>query len=1264
MDPEEEKKEGEDLIDLEKLTTLLTKLNDLREKSGDLTDEEIEKVAELAEGNETILQHLVDIIKNKKELRELADEILTIALQSTDQTSLDLALYKSVKSELEKQIALTIKSSKLSKQDLSSKQEGLRILTKSAKTASISIAAIDADLAKLGTLDDLLQIDGGNLNKKAQQLAKGLGLDELVDPAAGLSEGMREVVALRQDGLRTLKAEIKETALHRGVLQGTIDEIDNMYTKYAAVANLIPVIGPSLAKTLAKINVVATQAATAAYNTFQQTKSPLQAVQAAANQLVKGLGRTTVIVGGIVIGLLAAYKILRNINSTVKSISIETGLSSEQAYKTYKNALQAQTAFSNQLSTLRDIVSVQQALTNAMGRPINLDPEILGQISDISKTLGYSTQVAGQLQSVFQELGANPAMAGNMQMIVGELAKANELAPGIIAKDLVDNANFVATAFAGYPIDAAKTAIEVRKLGYGLRQASNIMDHLFDVQGSLTAGMEASVALNRFVDLSKARQLALDGDIAGMMKEVANQAGSYSKFTGMTTAQRIILSQALGVEVGELQRSLYIQENLNDLSKEEQALALKHLSTLENVESLSKGQLKAELANIQATERFNVILDKIKNSLLKAILPIAEALLPIFEIIGSLLQLILILLKIMTPILKLIGILIEGIFKPIQWGIGLLDKLLEKVEDFFSGFKIGGDGLREDLVNIIGVISGIGIALWGLNKIGFSGLIGKLGGVFTALSPKKLAKGLGSVIKSMTPGTIAGGMGKVKESVVGKMYKGGQFLPGGQGRAPAGGQRVGGLLNTIKEKGSSIIGTAREKGGNVLKTAKEKVSKITGTSQSIPQQVTDQASKASEPIKPKAGVGARTFLSNLAEGLKQMGNSKVFKGIAATALVGPALVLFLPAIPGLLIMAGVGAAGPLIIAGFKALSTGLGTLGSNLANVAKGSVALAIVGASLIPFTFAMGLLKDIDSKKVLETVLAVGLIGGLATLLGSAASLLLLGSLGIAALGLALIPFSYAVKQMDGSNMFKIAAGLALLGLTAAGLSLLAPAIFAGSLAIMALGTALGVVGILLKPLSKVFEKAGVGMLNFGDGLIKVKENIGAIKSSDFKEIVDGIGQINDALSKLDVSKLELLNNIKSPATPKLINSEEISVTKIGSQIPPPLPILQQYAPTIQPPAPISQQYIAEPQIKQSIAEAPVVKEISTTTTNNNITENETITTSGGATGQQDNAKLIMLMDKLNRTMDMVLRSPATIQFKFDSGVIKEIEGVIRRDL
>lgn len=250
---------------------------------------------------------------------------------------------------------------------------------------------------------------------------------------------------------------------------------------------------------------------------------------------------------------------------------------------------------------------------------------------------------------------------------------------------------------------------------------------------------------------------------------------------------------------------------------------------------------------------------------------------------------------------------------------------------------------------------------------------------------------------------------------------------------------------------------------------------------------------------PKPGVGGG--LKSLAEGLGSMGTTPgVLKGILAVALSGPAFLLFVPALPGLLIMAGIGAmdklivkgftaiadglaafgnAGgifkgiaaialasiplaifgplsvmllplaligalaPLIEGGFKAIANGIGFMGQNLGNIVKGSLAILVVGAAMIPFAIAASYMSDIDWMSVLAGVgimalVMVGLIavGAMAMTVGW---LILAGAGLLAAAGVAMAVAAWGLNSMgeafgklseiDTSNLGSLASVMFLLG-------------------------------------------------------------------------------------------------------------------------------------------------------------------------------------------------------------------------------------------
>jgi hypothetical protein len=274
---------------------------------------------------------------------------------------------------------------------------------------------------------------------------------------------------------------------------------------------------------------------------------------------------------------------------------------------------------------------------------------------------------------------------------------------------------------------------------------------------------------------------------------------------------------------------------------------------------------------------------------------------------------------------------------------------------------------------------------------------------------------------------------------------------------------------------------------------------------------TDLASKAKGP---KAGIGAG--LSSLAKGLGKMGTTPgVFKGLLAVALAGPAFLLFIPALPGLLVMALIGAMSPLIIAGFSGISMGLGLLGKNLANIAKGALALALIGLSFIPLAFALTLFAGLSWETL--GIAAVAIVGAALLLvgLGFVAPFILMGALALAAAGVALLVFgaSMLVVSKGFESITKIdwsalsAMGPALLTIAAAGALGLV-----GTFGLIGMSFALGALATVMVVLAPAMQMAAQSTNSMAEGIGKLKE---AVKGLD----VEKLNSMADAAERLSTA-------------------------------------------------------------------------------------------------------------------------------------------------
>ena len=271
---------------------------------------------------------------------------------------------------------------------------------------------------------------------------------------------------------------------------------------------------------------------------------------------------------------------------------------------------------------------------------------------------------------------------------------------------------------------------------------------------------------------------------------------------------------------------------------------------------------------------------------------------------------------------------------------------------------------------------------------------------------------------------------------------------------------------------------------------------------------------------PTAGQKIKEFLQNLAEGIKSFKPlGEILKGLIGIAATGPAFLLFIPAIPGILLMAVVGALAPLITVGFTALSAGIKMM--DISVIGKGLLGIAALGLSIIPFAFAMSLFSDVNWTGVMAGAAALVVFSaaafGLGTLLASGVGAVLFaaGVSGIAALGIAMLPFAFAAKLAGegmkdfGIGVKDIASNISELASLKEILSVfkddeIIDGIYSMGFAIAFLNSQLAGLGTNLPALSEINKSKNEQNAN-GEVVAKLDELIGLMKSGAISVNIDG---------------------------------------------------------------------------------------------------------------------------------------------------------------
>jgi hypothetical protein len=1054
------------------IQNLQTKLKDFFKENNNLTSKQLKDIKEILKNYKELSKELKNIDVSNEDYKYVVEEILEILEDSNKELQVSASIYEELNKLIGKQLSELNKSSSVKEKLNNLDHENIGLISKNNMSLDASISLLRdkirlIDYAKTlmdisenrGILvdSDMFQqlIDKGvqfsdtvnslkseldGLNTKLSETSKDDDserasiLEDIKSTKSKLSDMAYDELQNNKKSLNTLKSELGVREEINDAFEDYVKKVDTSYTKYAAIANMIPFFGKGLSKAFLQAKDISIEAGTAIRDVFMETRDPIKALAAGMKVMRGHIGMMGPIIGAMVFAFKGVHSLLSSINEITKGIQAETGLASVQAYDLYKNALSAQTSFHNQLSTLEDIVNVQKGWVNNYSRFAQLTDTTLVQISDAAKVFGYTAETAAQLQGTFMELGADESMAGNMQVAVGNLAKANKLAPGVITRDLVENSEFLATNFAGMPIEAAKAAIEVRKLGFSLSQAAKIQDHLFDVQGSLTAQMEASVAMGKLIDVSAARNYALQGETVKMMQEISKQAGTYAEFQSASVPQRMLLAKAFGMEVGELQKSLYIREKLSGLTEEEQKYALDHLKTLDGVEKMSAGQLKSEISKAQQAERFDVALSKIKNALIKAVLPLVEALVPVLETASNILSGIALIIKGIGYGFQVIGYFVEAFLYPLEI---INDIIFNGIGDAVR--KVGDDlrdGWLGPLKVIIGSLAAIGAGMGAfklLTNLNFSKVADSFKSIFSMDTFKNI------------PDKVKGVYDKIKGVFSGQGIQSSTPTPPNGANAtppPDSGGGIGGSFNkdlqNVLRTSNKIKPEAGENLKNFLKnlavglksmgTSNVSVGAGNLTPTSVGFKSMGSATKNIKSLSSIDGEALKKTLQGIASGLKSMGSGKVFLGSMSLVISSIGFTAMAPSIKILQSMASIDSESLKktlqgIASGLRSMSSGKVFLGS------LGLIAASVGFVSMIPAMFGIKLMSTVDGKS-----LKIGLQGLASGLISMGNSKVLIGAV---AMAISAVAFIAMIPAAIGMAALGLAAPLAATGLTLLGTAL-----------------------------------------------------------------------------------------------------------------------------------------------------------------------------------------------------------------------------------
>jgi len=526
--------------------------------------------------------------------------------------------------------------------DLQSSVTTIKAAAKAQKNmfkATVSVADIEAKIVENAKALNNAKLDGRKSEVQQLKLAQ-------------------QKLKYDRGALKTIEHMADSTSSLNDELQGAVKGVQSFVGALPGGGMLSKMMG------LDKLGEGVEQGLTSAVTAFGKSGSLAAGVSAFSKSLLAAVGPVALIAAAVV-GLVMIFK---QVAAQAKELAKETGLTYAQSKQLVKEANKQVASGKNQLSLQKDILAVQKESVKEFGALGILTSQQAGDIADIGLAFGYGAEQAGKVNAAFMSMGVSAGDAANAQRdLAAESLKAG-VNVGQVTSDISDNAKSTAKFFGGNVKALKAAAIEAAKMGVSLATMVKVSDSLLDFEQSISSQFELQALTGKQMNFDLARQLALEGDIAGATKAVMDQVGSIHDFNKMDVLERKKLAEATGMDVSELQKSLTIKEKMGDLTSDE----LAHMNALglsaAEMADMSSEDLQNRLAQQKSSARTAASFAAMKAQLVNALLPAGEALMGAFAML--------------TPVLKIIGVALKFAFMPLTLAGEAISFLLAGMEKF------------------------------------------------------------------------------------------------------------------------------------------------------------------------------------------------------------------------------------------------------------------------------------------------------------------------------------------------------------------------------------------------------------------------------------------------------------------------------------------------------------------------------------------------------------------------------------------------------
>jgi hypothetical protein len=190
-------------------------------------------------------------------------------------------------------------------------------------------------------------------------------------------------------------------------------------------------------------------------------------------------------------------------------------------------------------------------------------------------------------------------MSTSMVSVVSSFNKSNRSAvsQGVALREAANASDSLKLSLGNNPEALTKAATAATRLGLSLQDVDDIASSLMDFETSISNELEAELLIGKQLNLEKARELALNNDIAGVADEIFKNSADVAEFGKMNRIQQEAYAKALGLTKDQLAKIAYNKALENGMTEEQAEKAA--------------GVEASDMRRIAMQEKMALVMDKI-----------------------------------------------------------------------------------------------------------------------------------------------------------------------------------------------------------------------------------------------------------------------------------------------------------------------------------------------------------------------------------------------------------------------------------------------------------------------------------------------------------------------------------------------------------------------------------------------------------------------------------------------------------------------------